>query len=330
MQIRPLLVALALSAGACAHPVDRIDAGAENADPDAAGFSWYFATPDKEATLFVFEIGRGEPYFVLHGGPGGDMESLRGLEDGLTDTHRFIFYNRRGSVRSPAATDNVTLDKHVADLDALRAELGIEKANIISHSAGTMVAMRYLIGHPDTTGNVVLLGALDVKNGGDTFGEFEQTVYAEKEVEFAAFVERQAVKDEIRNAGLDDPTNQRDRDRLRHLNSAAANVYDITKWRDFGFYYVSRDAALATRGSTSWDYDWRPILQSPPGRVSVINGEFDYIVGPRNSPTWRSAIENDGVDVELTVIPNAGHAVWVDQPEMFRDALVAAMTPETP
>ena len=33
---------------------------------------------------------------VLHGGPGGDHRSLLAL-DGLSDTHRVLFYNQRGA-----------------------------------------------------------------------------------------------------------------------------------------------------------------------------------------------------------------------------------------
>src|SRR5688500_18109892 len=65
---------------------------------------WFLSTGSwaDDPQLYVREVGSGRPVVMLHGGWGAEhaglVEAIKGLESGF----RFIFYDQRGSLRSPA------------------------------------------------------------------------------------------------------------------------------------------------------------------------------------------------------------------------------------
>ena len=120
---------------------------------------WYLPTKDQACSLYVEEYGEGVPCIVLHGGPGmshsylldafvGDdiyeLETEATDRISLTSSNRFVFYDQRGCLLSPCELDNVSLDANIDDLDHLRSNLGEEKVVLISHSAGSLLALHYL------------------------------------------------------------------------------------------------------------------------------------------------------------------------------------------
>lgn len=120
---------------------------------------WYYRADD-DCTVYVKEIGSGTPVIVLHGGWGAEHSYLLDAFHGLDSQYRLIFYDQRGSLRSPCPDSLISVQRHVSDLEGLRAELGLERALIVGHSMGTFLAMSYLQEHPDRVDGLVLLGAL--------------------------------------------------------------------------------------------------------------------------------------------------------------------------
>ena len=116
--------------------------GLAPADSPSVEDEWYLPSADGEARLYVWEVGRGDPVIVLHGGFGAEHSYLYDAVRGLSDRHRFVFYDQRGSLRSPCALEAVRFEAHVADLETLRAELGLERVSLFAHSMGTVLPTR--------------------------------------------------------------------------------------------------------------------------------------------------------------------------------------------
>jgi proline iminopeptidase len=94
---------------------------------------------------------------VLHGGPGLGHNYLRPGMDRLAERFRLIYYDQRGSGRSEVGNlGKMDAGGAVDDLDAVRAYLGIEKANIFGHSFGANLGLLYASVHPDRVGSLVL------------------------------------------------------------------------------------------------------------------------------------------------------------------------------
>jgi pimeloyl-ACP methyl ester carboxylesterase len=110
---------------------------------------WYLPTGDGYR-LFVQEFGRGaETLVVLHGGWGAEHSYLLDAFKGFETRFHLVFYDQRGSLRSPCPTEKISVEKHIEDLDLLRAALGLERMNIVAHSMGTYLAQAYLQKHPE-------------------------------------------------------------------------------------------------------------------------------------------------------------------------------------
>lgn len=91
--------------------------------------------------------GEGEPLFLIHG-IGASRASFAGLVPHLKGEFRCISYDLRGHGASPVPKPPYTLDDLVEDLEALRKELGIEKAHFAGHSLGGMIGPAYARKYP--------------------------------------------------------------------------------------------------------------------------------------------------------------------------------------
>ncbi len=102
---------------------------------------------------------QGKPVLFVHGGPGGGCDpKMRRFFDPLA--YRIILFDQRGCGKSrPHAelTDNTTWHL-VADMEALRAQLGIERWQIFGGSWGSTLALAYAQTHPQRVTELVLRG----------------------------------------------------------------------------------------------------------------------------------------------------------------------------
>lgn len=289
---------------------------------------WYLPTEDKNSYLFIHEAGVGEPVIVLNGGPGAPHQYMLPIANGLCSDYRFIFYDQRGAGISYCEKDSVSLQKHIADIEWLRKSLGLEKVNIISHSFGTQLAMNYLQAFPVRVKNLVLLGALDPKNGSrEFFTDDELDLFKKKNYELKQFESRPEVAAEIKKFGLDKPVlTPKEKDMLRAIKgSASGDIYHINRWRERLAFMVNWEGATSTMKSTNFRYDWSKLLASHSAPVTVINGEYDYVVGPKGSPIWKRVVRTEAKNVNLVIIPNAGHLSWIDEPGVLKDYLIKAL-----
>ncbi len=94
---------------------------------------------------------------VMHGGPGADLLSLQALE-GMSDTHRVLFYDQRGAGLSECVTEGrLAMANHLADLDALITSQGGGPAVLIGHSWGALLATAYLGHRPEAVSRAILI-----------------------------------------------------------------------------------------------------------------------------------------------------------------------------
>ena len=110
-------------------------------------------------------VGQGEPFILLHGGPGMYHDELYPFFLDFAKNHKVIFYDQRGNGKSrlevvDSSTFNVEL--MVEDLEAIRKSFGIEKLNIIGHSWGGLLAMYYAAAYPDHVERLILVDAAPV------------------------------------------------------------------------------------------------------------------------------------------------------------------------
>jgi proline iminopeptidase len=101
----------------------------------------------------------GKPVVFLHGGPGGATQPrMRRYFD--PRRYRIVVFDQRGCGRSTptgSLEENTTWDL-VADLEALRTHLQIERWMVFGGSWGSTLALAYAQKHPDRVTEMVLRG----------------------------------------------------------------------------------------------------------------------------------------------------------------------------
>lgn len=115
-------------------------------------------------TLYWEQCGnpQGVPVVYLHGGPGsGCTPGIRRSFD--PELHRAVLFDQRAAGRStPHASEDdvdwasIDMDHHVADVEALRGHLGIDRWIVFGVSWGSVLGATYTERHPDRVLGVVL------------------------------------------------------------------------------------------------------------------------------------------------------------------------------
>lgn len=111
--------------------------------------------------IYVEQCGhpQGAPVIVLHGGPGGGCSpAMRRYFDPAH--YRIILFDQRGCGRSrPHASVTANTTWHlVADIERIRAALGIDRWIVFGGSWGATLALIYGETHPDRAVHLVLRG----------------------------------------------------------------------------------------------------------------------------------------------------------------------------
>ncbi|MCA2226512.1 alpha/beta hydrolase [Nonomuraea aurantiaca] len=123
---------------------------------------WRLATGSELAyvRLAPKRVTRPDPVVFLHGGPGtadlaGDSAFLAGL---AADGYTVYAYDQLGAGRSARLADprGYGLPRDVADLEAVRQEIGARRLILIGHDSGARLAAAYLAEHPDQVAKAVL------------------------------------------------------------------------------------------------------------------------------------------------------------------------------
>jgi pimeloyl-ACP methyl ester carboxylesterase len=108
--------------------------------------------------LALRPIGSGRPLVCLPGGPGLTPDYLGDL-GGLTASRQVLALEVRGTGASATPADPVSYrcDRMVADVEACRAHLGLDRMDLLGHSAGGNLAVLYAAAHPDRLDHLILL-----------------------------------------------------------------------------------------------------------------------------------------------------------------------------
>jgi pimeloyl-ACP methyl ester carboxylesterase len=105
------------------------------------------------------EAGRGaRPFVLVHGFTGSRDDWSRVLED-LAREGRTVTPDQRGHGSSGGRGDpaRYTLERLVADLAGFLDALGIERCDLLGHSMGGMVTLRFALAHPERVTSLVLM-----------------------------------------------------------------------------------------------------------------------------------------------------------------------------
>lgn len=101
------------------------------------------------ARLHADVRGTGVPLVLIHGDLNNGASAWASQLESLAPWHRLIVPDRRGHGASPTEPRPYTIAGDAADLAALLDELGVERAHLVGHSYGGLVALEWAVRQPE-------------------------------------------------------------------------------------------------------------------------------------------------------------------------------------
>ncbi|MFK7693865.1 alpha/beta fold hydrolase [Paenibacillus sp. HJGM_3] len=293
---------------------------------------WRLSTGSSIAYVHVEAKGdkRPSPIVFLHGGPGtpdmaGDVRFFSRLADEGYDVY---IYDQVGSGRSSRLNDprDYGILRDVADLEAIRHQIGAERMILIGHSYGCEIIADYMAGYPDQVEKAVFSspGAINPKDTSDAglTGKLDEAQLREL---YANLLQPRALLVYA----------------LLQVNPEAAHRLAGDEEMDARFdrVYAATEPALHAKGKRSGQRihglgfyanqfpQSRTAPESPDPRQALarLNAPALILKGSDDYLSWSSAMDyrNALRNSQLVYLEEAGHNLYQDQPTLARELIVS-------
>ena len=228
---------------------------------------------------------------VLLPGLGGDASAFTDLTQALADAgFRTVAINPRGVDASVGPLEQLTLHDLAADIAGVIEALDAAPAHLLGRAFGNRVARCVAADRPDLVRSVILLAA-----GG--------LVAPDPEAQAAL---QRALRQDIPEA-----------ERLEALQMALFSPASTPNLSALGTPRPAVAAAQTAASRATPLADWWTGGTAP---LLVVQGLDDRLAPPGNGRALRDQL---GERVSLVEIPNAGHALLVEQPTVVTEAIIA-------
>jgi len=140
-------------------------------------------TYTQELYINTFGDPNANPVIYLHGGPGYNSTAFEvtTAQELADEGFYVIVYDRRGEGRSDKLTAAFTFEETISDLNQIYEKYNLEKATLIGHSFGGIVATLFAQAAPDKIAHIVLVSApITIQEVFKTIIDTCEVIYTEK------------------------------------------------------------------------------------------------------------------------------------------------------
>jgi len=263
--------------------------------------------------LYFSAKGKGDYLLVIHGGPGFNHSYFKPHLKPLESTFKVVYYDQRACGKSSIpASDSISLKFLVDDIEAIRKVLKTEKINILAHSWGVTLAVRYAMKYPGRIHKMILSDPVMLSR------EYDQ--------EAAALVQKNSTREDsvarvkILSDGNLDTKDYEDLFLLSFKPSAfnKANVAKINLNLPDNFGAASNTLFTSLMKDPSMNTNLYDSLSSLTFPVKVIHGQADVI--PLSSI---ERLKKELPNVKIDVFKQSGHFPFVEEPVLYNDRVTA-------
>jgi proline iminopeptidase len=255
--------------------------------------------------MFVQEVGEGFPLILLHGGPGLDHGEFRPYLDALGDEFRLLYVDERGQGRSERVDPSgLSLDVFARDVDLLAEALGLDRFALLGHSFGAIITTQHATEHGTAAAYVI-------SGGGDTSDALMADVNAKLDSLGPDGAAIRESWEREKTVETDDDVRELLRVQMPfHFHGEVPPGYHMD--------FVPSPGVLRHFANIGYgDFDFRPRLGHVSKPTLVIVGEHDGTTTPRAARVLYDGIPGS----ELEIVPNAGHMSYVEEPELYLQAV---------
>lgn len=278
-----------------------------------------FHTYDGTELAYHF-AGEGAPLICLPGGPMRASAYL-GTLGGLATRRRLILLDPRGTGASAAPEDPATYrcDRQTEDIEALRVHLGLDRVDLLAHSAAGDLAALYAARHPHRLRSLVLVTPTTRAAGLPAAGREARETAARRGTE-PWYADALAALEDIWAGRTSDELRVRTRPFLYARWDAAARAHAAAAPAQ-----INAGAAARYAGEGAFDPAATvPALRTLAAPVLVLAGEHDTVTPPGRAAALAALFPH----AEFAVQRGAAHFPWIDDPGAFARTVEAFLDPE--
>lgn len=262
--------------------------------------------------LFYRKEGTGSPLVVVHG-LYGSSDNWVNIGKRLAEKHTVYMVDQRNHGRSPFS-DSHTFNDMRDDLVEFFEKHNIEKATLLGHSMGGKAAMWFAADYPEKVKKLVIADIAPkdylLLKEDSQFYLHQNILLAMMEIDFSKIKSRNDVDDFM--AQKIDDVNIR---QFLLKNVAKGKLNHQYKWRvNAGVLYDHLDE-IVSGVNKNWLEDRIPITNYP---VIFIRGMKSKYILPEDEPMIKEIYP----DSRIIDIPDAGHWLHAEQPELFMKAVM--------
>jgi len=265
---------------------------------------------DDGCRLWTTTTGTGGPLVLCHGGPGfwDTFGDLAGLLGDVATVHR---WDQRGCGRSERRGP-FTVDRGLADLDAVLDHHGLAGTVLLGHSWGAELALRYALAHPGRVTGLIYVSGIGVDPEETWHDDYEGNL----EARLGGHLDRWR---ELKGRRSRSQAEERELDLLW----LSAEFVDRARSRELAERTITPYLGMNWACSRAMNDDRRRslggLLHACRGlRVPVLLVDGDHDIRPRRAV---DSLERALPAARRVVLEGAGHLPWVEEPAAFRAAV---------
>jgi proline iminopeptidase len=251
---------------------------------------------------------------TLHGGPGASHDYLLAFTDLARAGYRVVFYDQLGCGATDRAREDAeySVERDVADLDALRTGLGLGPVHILGSSYGGMLALAYALAHPE--GVRSLLVASGLASVPLTRAEMERLA-RELPPPFPAFLAKHGSRGEFRHPEYLAAADLFYRRHLCRLDPWPPELVRTLEQMEGGakYTYMNGPNEFTITGSIR-DYDLTARLGEIHVPTLVTVGHYDEV-----TPTVARAIRDGIPGAQLTEFSQSSHTAFWEERDRYME-----------
>ena len=243
--------------------------------------------------LAVEDEGEGDAVLCLHG-LGGTSNTWTPLMPALAG-RRVVRLDLPGSGRSPAGTSPLTIERMVQAAVAVCEKLGVQRADVLAHSMGTIVAQHLAVAKPKLVRSLVLFGPLMEPPEANRGPIRARGAKARAEGDAGL----QEIASTLAKASVSGETRERN-------PTAAAFVRESVLRQDPEGYAKSCEALAGATAAA---------VESIACPTLLLTGDEDTVAPPQAVRTLAERIGKGRTGARAVVFPRCGHWTPIEKPD---------------
>jgi pimeloyl-ACP methyl ester carboxylesterase len=233
---------------------------------------------------------------------------------GLSAHRSLVLLDLRGTGGSAVPVDPASYrcDRLVDDVEALRVHLGLDRIDLLGHSAGAALALLYAARHPDRLRRLALVTP-SPRPVGLEVTDLDRRQVAELRRGQVWFPDAFAAFERVWSGGA------------TAADWEALAPFTYGRWDAAAQAHFAREASQTNADAAAAYYSagaldpqaTRSALAQLGAPVLVVAGEYDVALPPKCAAEYAGLFPQ----AELAVQPGGGHFPWLDDPRWFVQTL---------